>query len=122
MDAVFEHLAKYAAKGYEDLVSQFYDIEGFSEILLQNPTFWDNFEKWRIEREMPDLPPSMQMMYIITSTTYIAYLQNKLKNQRVIRKEDTKEEIKEKKEKKEEKKGKKKETTKKVKLEIGDIL
>ena len=78
MDMVFEQMAKYTAKGYEDLVSNFYDIEGFSDLLMQNPAFWDAFERWKIEHEMPDIPPSMQMVYIIASTTYIAHLQRQI--------------------------------------------
>ena len=78
MDQVFEHMAKVTAKGYEDLVSGFgYNIEGFQEILFQNPAFHDAFERWKIERKIPDIPPSFQLMYIIASTTYIAHLQNK---------------------------------------------
>ena len=77
MDQVFEHMAKVTAKGYEDLVSGFgYNIEGFSELLLQNPSFHDAFERWKIEREIPDVPPSFQLMYIIASTTYIAHTSN----------------------------------------------
>lgn len=79
MDAVFDHMTRYAAKGYEDLMSQFYDIEGFSDMLLQNPAFWDALERYKIEQEMPDIPPSMQMFYIIASTTYISHLQNQMK-------------------------------------------
>ena len=77
MDQVFEHMAKVTAKGYEDVVTGFgYNIEGFSELLLQNPSFHDAFERWKIEREIPDVPPSFQLMYIIASTTYIAHTSN----------------------------------------------
>ena len=79
MDLVFEHMARYSAKGYEDLVSNFYNIEGFSDLLMQNPAFWDAFERWKIEHEMPDIHPSMQLVYIIASTTYIAHLQTQVK-------------------------------------------
>lgn len=82
LDAVFDHMVRYTAKGYEDFVSNFYDIEGFSDILLSNPAWWDLVEKYKIEQEMPDIPPSLQMVYIIASTTYIAHLQNQLKERR----------------------------------------
>ena len=81
LDAVFEHMARYTARSYEELVSNFYDIEGFSDLLLSNPAFWDAFERWKIEKEMPEIPPSFQMLYMIISTTYLAHLQNKVKNQ-----------------------------------------
>ena len=75
MDKVFEHMVKVSAKGYEDLVSGFgYDIDGFTELLLSNPAFHDAFERWKIEREIIDVPPSFQLMYIVASTTYMAHL------------------------------------------------
>ena len=75
MDQVFEHMTKVTAKGYEDLVSAFgYNIEGFSDLLLANPAFHDAFERWKIERKIPDIPPSFQLLYIIASTTYIAHI------------------------------------------------
>ena len=78
MDQVFEHMAKVTAKGYEDVVTGFgYNIEGFSDLLMQNPSFHDAFERWKIERKIPDVPPSFQLMYIIASTTYMAHVMNK---------------------------------------------
>lgn len=78
MDKVFEHMAKVTAKGYEDLVTGFgYNIEGFSDLLMENPAFHDAFERWKIERKIPDVPPSFQLMYIIASTTYMAHIMNK---------------------------------------------
>lgn len=78
MDKVFEHMAKVTAKGYEDLVTGFgYNIEGFSDLLMDNPSFHDAFERWKIERKIPDVPPSFQLMYIIASTTYMAHVMNK---------------------------------------------
>ena len=75
MDQVFEHMTRVTAKGYEDLVSGFgYNIEGFSDLLLANPAFHDAFERWKIERKIPDIPPSFQLIYIIASTTYMAHI------------------------------------------------
>ena len=79
LDSVFEHMARHCAKGYEDLMSNFVDIEGFSDLLLSNPAFWDAFERYKIEQEMPEIPPSLQLVYIVLSTTYIAHLQNRVK-------------------------------------------
>ena len=76
MEQVFVHMAKVTAKGYEDLVTSFgYNIEGFSDLLLANPAFHDAYTRWQIERNIPDIPPSFQLVYIIASTTYIAHLQ-----------------------------------------------
>ena len=106
MDQVFEHMARVTAKGYEDLITGFgYNIEGFSELLLANPSFHDSFERWKIERQVPDVPPSFQLMYIVASTTYMAHMTNKQMNRRnevikepkqqeVIKKEVVKKEVK----------------------------
>ena len=80
LDSVFEHMARHCAKGYEDIMSNFLDIEGFSDLLLSNPAFWDAFERYKMEQEMPEIPPSFQMIYIVLSTTYIAHLQNRVKH------------------------------------------
>jgi hypothetical protein len=81
MDQVFDHMVRYTASGYEELVSGLgYDIDGFSELLLHNPAFWDAFERWKIEQKIPNIPPSMQLMYIVASTTYIAHLKSQHKN------------------------------------------
>ena len=78
MDQVFEHMAKVTAKGYEDVMTNFgYDITGFSDLLLSNPAFHDAFERWKIERQIPEIPPSFQLMYIVASTTYMAHIHNK---------------------------------------------
>ena len=89
MDQVFEHMAKITAKGYEELVTGFgYNIEGFQQLLFENPAFHDAFERWKIEKKIPDVPPSFQLMYIVASTTYIAHLQN----QHLVKTKDIKKE------------------------------
>ena len=74
MDGIYEQMVRTTATGYENIVSEFYDIEGFSEMLTQNPAFWDAFERWKIERTLPDIPPSFQLCYIIASTTLMAHM------------------------------------------------
>lgn len=76
MAGIYEQMVRTTAIGYENIVSNFYDIEGFSDMLLNNPAFWDAFERWKIERTLPDIPPSLQLMYIISSTTILAHIKN----------------------------------------------
>ena len=74
MDSIFENMALTCAKGYETTVTQFgYDIEGFTDLLTSNPGFWDAFERWKIEKEMPDIPPGIQIGYIVATTTLAAH-------------------------------------------------
>ena len=74
MNGIYEQMVKTTAIGYENIVSEFYDIEGFSDMLMQNPAFWDAFERWKIERTLPDIPPSLQLAYIIGTTTMLAHM------------------------------------------------
>jgi hypothetical protein len=73
MDSIMETMTITCAKGYETTVSNFYDIDGFTELLTANPGFWDAFERWKIEREMPEIPPCIQLAYIIATTTFAAH-------------------------------------------------
>lgn len=81
-DNVIEHLATFGVKTYEQFVSQFYDINGFSDLILSNENFFCALERYAIESEVRDIPPSMSLLYTILSTTYIAHLQNQLKQAR----------------------------------------
>ena len=85
MAGIYEQMVRTSAIGYENIVSQFYDIEGFSDMLLNNPAFWDAFERWKIERTLPNIPPSLQLMYIISSTTLLAHMKNSHVPQRAPR-------------------------------------
>ena len=77
LDAIFENMAVTCAKGYETTVTHFgFDIDGFTDLLTANPGFWDAFERWKIEREMPDIPPSIQLGYIVATTTLAAHSLN----------------------------------------------
>ena len=76
MDAMFEQLAITCANGYERTISPFYDITGFSDLLLANPGFHDALERYKIERELPDVPPGLQLAYIVASTTLTAHALN----------------------------------------------
>ena len=77
MNGIYEQMIRTSAMGYEKVVSEFYDIEGFSDMLFANPSFWDAFERWKIERKMPDIPPGMQLMYIVSTTTLLAHMKTK---------------------------------------------
>ena len=126
MDAIYEHIARFSSKGYEELITGLgYNIQGFSELLLTNTSFWDNLERYKVERDVIDIPPSMQMIYIVASTTYIAHIQNTMKQI----KEQSTENISPKKEKKKEsKKENKKEEKPKIDadrvlpMKVGQII
>lgn len=123
MEGVFEQMVKTTASGYENIVTSFgYDIRGFSDLLQNNPAFWDAFEMWKLERKLPDIPPSLQLMYIISSTTVVAHLQNKYNDKalRESRVNEKKQQIKKKQQDKE--KINKKENKEKMSLNVGAIV
>ena len=67
LSAIFENMALTCAAGYETTLT---------ELLTANPGFWDAFERWQIEREMPNIPPGIQLGYIVASTTIAAHSLN----------------------------------------------
>lgn len=76
VDVVFNNMAKTMSIGLEKSVTPFWNVDGFSDNLLMNPSFWEVFEKWKIEQELPDIPPYLQLSYIITSTMLITHQMN----------------------------------------------
>ena len=77
MEKFYESVATSTAIISEQIITPFYDIEGFSDTLLKNDQFWDVYEKWRIEHTAPALSTEMQMLYIVTQTAFIQHELNK---------------------------------------------
>ena len=50
-----------------------YNIDGFSDMLLENEDFWNCYERFRIESNMPSVNPTTQMLFMIAQTTIIAH-------------------------------------------------
>ena len=91
MNGIYEQMVRTTATGYENLITNFgYDITGFGDMLFANPAFWDSFERWKIEKTLPDVPPSFQLMYIISATTMLAHMKNKKLSEPVRKKPEKK--------------------------------
>lgn len=91
MNGIYEQMVRTTATGYENLITNFgYDITGFGDMLFANPAFWDSFERWKIEKTLPDVPPSFQLMYIISATTMLAHMKNKQLSEPVRKKPEKK--------------------------------
>ena len=73
MDHIYNTMAKTMANGLEMTVSPFYNIDGFSDTLLNNEEFLDVYEKFKIEYKLPTMPVGLQLGYIITSTMLIQH-------------------------------------------------
>jgi hypothetical protein len=79
MDKMFEDTTHAVALGYEKILSNWYNIDGFSNLLMNNPAFLDALERYKIEKEIPDIPPAVMIMYIVSSTTLLAHSMSVLK-------------------------------------------
>lgn len=88
VDAMIDSMVQTCAVGYEHTISNFYDITGFTELLLNNPGFHDAVERYKCECQMPDIPPGLQIGYIVASTTLAAHSLNEM-NKTAINKTNT---------------------------------
>lgn len=81
IDKMMDSMAVTLAIGVEKTVDPFYSCDGFSDNLLENPEFWSVFERYKIESgcKLPDIPPWLQMSYIVSSTLVLTHQLNKNK-------------------------------------------
>ena len=77
-DVIFENLVSTSCLLYEKALTPFYDIEGFTGSITQNPQFWTLVERYKIEMSLPKLSPSQQLMFLVAQTTYIQHETNKV--------------------------------------------
>jgi hypothetical protein len=94
VSSFFDNFAKTAAVAFEKTLTPFYDIDGFSSTLLDNKEFWRVYERLKIETELPQIPPTLQLGYIISGTVLIQHQLNtmsKKKPQVIIVQKATKE-------------------------------
>ena len=73
LDKFYENMATTVAITYEQVLSPFYPIDGFSDLLLDNDDFWNSYERFRIESEFPSVNPTTQMLFMIAQLTVIAH-------------------------------------------------
>ena len=73
LDKFYENMATTLAITYETTLSPFYNIDGFSDMLLENEDFWNSYERLRIETEFPSINPTTQMLFMIAQLTIIAH-------------------------------------------------
>ena len=73
LDKFYENMATTAAITYEQAMSLVYPIDGFSDLLLDNEDFWNSFERFRIESELPYVNHTTQMLFMIAQFTIIAH-------------------------------------------------
>ena len=69
----YDSIATSLAITYESVVSPFYNVEGFSDMLLDNEEFWTIFERFKCDNELPSINPSAQLLFIIAQTSLMAH-------------------------------------------------
>lgn len=79
LDEFYNGILKMTTSTLENVVTPFYNIDGFSEMLLEDEQFLDSYERLKIENELPNIPPSLQMMMIISRCVVICHTMNKYK-------------------------------------------
>ena len=73
LDKFYERTAESAAMLYEGVVSTVYDIDGFSDLLLDSDDFWNIYERFKIENNFPAVNPAVQLTFIIGQCTFMAH-------------------------------------------------
>ena len=73
LDQFYERTAESIAVLYEGLVSTVYDIDGFSDMLLESEDFWNIYERFKIENNFPAVNPAVQLTFIIGQCTFMAH-------------------------------------------------
>ena len=82
VSSFFDNFAKTAAIAFEKTVTPMFDIDGFSDTLLQNQEFWRVYERLKIETELPQIPVTLQLGYIITGTVLIQNQMNTMRKKK----------------------------------------
>ena len=73
LDRFYERTAESIAVLYESVVSLVYDIDGFSDLLLDSDDFWNIYERFKIENNFPAVNPAVQLSFMIAQSTFMAH-------------------------------------------------
>ena len=78
LDEFYTSMIKGGATMMETVLGPYYNIDGYGDNLIQNKTFMDSLERYKIEHPFPSVSPSIQMSYAIISTFVMTHELNKL--------------------------------------------
>ena len=73
VDTFYNNLATGGAVALEKFLDPLYACKGFSKQLLGNDQFWTCFERYKIAHAFPNVPPYIQMMFIVSSTLLMSH-------------------------------------------------
>ena len=73
LDKFYDSMLKGGAMVYEEVVSPFYDIYGFADMITSNDEFMCCWERFKIENNFPSVDSTSQMLFMIAQTTLVAH-------------------------------------------------
>ena len=79
-DKFLDGLAHNGIAVIEKTVSPMYECEGLSASINDNDEFWDCFERYKCELQLPHISPLLQMSMILTSTVVVQHEINRKAN------------------------------------------
>ena len=88
VDAMYDKMFFHTSLVVEKTLTPFYDVEGLTQNLQNNEEFQCALEKMKIEAEIPNIPPPVQMMMIASQTAIMTHHMNKLATQQIAKKSD----------------------------------
>lgn len=79
-EKIFDSMVVMGSLAIEKSIDPFYECSGFSDNLCQSKDFWTAMETYKIENGtyLPDIPPYIQLMYIMSSTLMLTHQLNKV--------------------------------------------
>ena len=80
IDAIYDKMVFHTCFVTEQVMSPFYNIDGFAQNLQQNDEFSCALEKMKIEAELPNIPPPMQLLAIASQTAIVTHRLNQVKS------------------------------------------
>ena len=78
VDQLFSQMVEMSAVMFEKGVNPVFECSGFAKNLLNNPSFHDAIERYKIELKLPNVPPLVQISYIVTATLITTHEMNKI--------------------------------------------
>ncbi len=81
-DKLFDMAVKNGSITYEKIISQYYDIDGFTNNFLGDPAVLDSLECFKCENVQMAIPPIYQLIFAIISCTYITGQINRMDKRR----------------------------------------
>ena len=77
LDDFYNSLIKGGATVMETVLNPYYNIDGYGDNLINNKTFMDALERYKIEHPFPSISPSIQLSYAMISTFVMTHEINK---------------------------------------------